>query len=85
MARPKLLLLDEPSLGLAPLVVDLVFSKLENLRESGVTVLVVEQNAARTVESADRIYVLRGGTIKFHGTNEEVKTRFDLAQAYLGT
>jgi branched-chain amino acid transport system ATP-binding protein len=84
MARPKLLLLDEPSLGLAPLLVNLVFSKLEELRENGVTILVVEQNAARTVEVATRIYVLRGGTVDFHGTSEEVKTRFDLAQAYLG-
>ena len=61
LSRPRLLLLDEPSLGLAPVVIDLVFDALEELREEGVTILLVEQNAARAVEFADRSYVLRTG------------------------
>ena len=63
LARPRLLLLDEPSLGLAPLLVDLVFDTIARLREEGLTVLLVEQNASRAVELADRCYVLRGGGI----------------------
>jgi branched-chain amino acid transport system ATP-binding protein len=63
IARPRLLLLDEPSLGLAPLLVDLVFDTIARLREEGLTVLLVEQNASRAVELADRCYVLRGGGI----------------------
>jgi branched-chain amino acid transport system ATP-binding protein len=63
LARPRLLLLDEPSLGLAPLLVDLVFDTIARLREEGITVLLVEQNASRAVELADRCYVLRGGGI----------------------
>ena len=60
LARPKLLLLDEPTLGLAPLIVDQVFEILQELHEEGVTILLVEQNAARTIEVADRTYVMRG-------------------------
>jgi branched-chain amino acid transport system ATP-binding protein len=63
LARPRLLLLDEPSLGLAPLLVDLVFDTIARLRDEGLTVLLVEQNASRAVELADRCYVLRGGGI----------------------
>jgi branched-chain amino acid transport system ATP-binding protein len=84
MTRPKLLLLDEPSLGLAPLVVDLVFEVLAGLRESGVTVLLVEQNAARTIEFADRTYVLRNGSIVASGRSEELATTTDVAELYLG-
>ena len=73
VSRPKLLLLDEPTLGLAPLMVDRVFEILEQLHASGTTILLVEQNAARTIEMADRTYVLRtGGRIQFHGTAEEL-------------
>jgi branched-chain amino acid transport system ATP-binding protein len=63
LSRPRLLLLDEPSLGLAPQLVDLVFDTIAALREEGLTVLLVEQNASRAVELADRCYVLRGGAI----------------------
>lgn len=59
MLRPRLLLLDEPTLGLAPLIVDLIFDIIEDLRRSGVTILLVEQNAARSIEVADRSYVIQ--------------------------
>ena len=84
LSRPRLLLLDEPSLGLAPRIIDLVFDTLAGLREQGVTVLLVEQNAARTVAFADRTYLLRTGRIAISGTREELSGQLDLAHAYLG-
>ena len=85
LARPKLLLLDEPTLGLAPLIVDQVFEILQELKEEGVTIFLVEQNAARTVEVADRTYVMRsGGRIEFHGTAEELASIGDFSTAYIG-
>jgi branched-chain amino acid transport system ATP-binding protein len=85
LSSPKLLLLDEPTLGLAPLVIDQVFELLEELRREGVTILLVEQNAARTIEIADRTYVMRsGGRIEFHGTAEELAMRGDFEAAYIG-
>jgi branched-chain amino acid transport system ATP-binding protein len=85
LSRPRVLLLDEPTLGLAPLMVDRVFEILEGLRRDGVTILLVEQNAARTVEIADHTYVMRsGGRIEFHGTTEELAQRADFETAYIG-
>ncbi len=85
LSRPKLLLLDEPTLGLAPLIVDQVFEILQGLREEGVTIFLVEQNAARTIEVADRTYVMRsGGRIAFHGTQEELAKVGDFETAYIG-
>jgi branched-chain amino acid transport system ATP-binding protein len=85
LSRPRLLLLDEPTLGLAPLMVDRVFEILDELRNDGVTMLLVEQNAARTVEIADHTYVMRsGGRIEFHGTAEELSRRADFETAYIG-
>jgi branched-chain amino acid transport system ATP-binding protein len=85
VSRPKHLLLDEPTLGLAPLMVDRVFEILEQLHASGTTILLVEQNAARTIEMADRTYVLRtGGRIQFHGTAEELAQIGDFETAYIG-
>jgi branched-chain amino acid transport system ATP-binding protein len=85
LARPKLLLLDEPTLGLAPLIVDRVFETLQELHREGVTILLVEQNAARTIEVADRTYVLRsGGRVAFHGTQEELAKAGDFEAAYIG-
>lgn len=85
LARPKLLLLDEPTLGLAPLIVDRVFEILQELKEEGVTILLVEQNAARTIEVADRTYVLRsGGRVAFHGTAEQLAELGDFETAYIG-
>ena len=85
VSRPKLLLLDEPTLGLAPLMVDRVFDILEQLHAGGTTILLVEQNAARTIEMADRTYVLRtGGRIQFRGTSEELAQIGDFETAYIG-
>jgi branched-chain amino acid transport system ATP-binding protein len=84
LSRPRLLLLDEPSLGLAPRVIDLVFDALAELKTQGVTVLLVEQNAARTVAFADRSYLLRRGRIGLSGTRDELVGQVDLAYAYLG-
>ena len=85
LARPKLLLLDEPTLGLAPLMVDRVFDILAELKQEGVTILLVEQNAARTIEVADRTYVMRsGGRIAFHGTADELARIGDFETAYIG-
>ena len=84
LSRPRLLLLDEPSLGLAPLVIDIVFDTLEELRQEGVTILLVEQNATRAVEFADRAYVLRSGLIAHSGTTEEMQGMEDFETLYLG-
>ena len=85
LSSPKLLLLDEPTLGLAPLIIDQVFELLEELRREGVTILLIEQNAARTIEIADRTYVMRtGGRIEFHGTADELAKRADFEAAYIG-
>jgi branched-chain amino acid transport system ATP-binding protein len=85
LSRPRLLLLDEPTLGLAPLIVDQVFDTLQELNREGVTILLVEQNAARTIEVAHRTYVLRsGGRVAFHGTQEELAKVGDFETAYIG-
>jgi branched-chain amino acid transport system ATP-binding protein len=84
LARPKLLLLDEPTLGLAPLLVDQVFDLLQKLREEGSTILLVEQNAARTVMVADRVYIMRTGRIEFEGSGDELADRGGLETAYMG-
>jgi branched-chain amino acid transport system ATP-binding protein len=84
LGRPRMLLLDEPSLGLAPLVIDAVFEVLEQLREEGVTIVLVEQNAARTIEVADRCYVLRNGSVALTGTSDALIEEADMTAAYLG-
>jgi branched-chain amino acid transport system ATP-binding protein len=84
LAKPRVLLLDEPSLGLAPQFVDLVFELIAGLRDEGVTMLLVEQNVARTIEFSDRTYVMRSGRIELEGSRAELQGRDQLAQAYLG-
>ena len=84
MARPKVLLLDEPSLGLAPLVLAQVFDVLRLLRERGSTILIVEQNAMMTLELADRAYVLELGRVVAHGAAEELRNDSRIRTAYLG-
>jgi branched-chain amino acid transport system ATP-binding protein len=84
LGEPRLLLLDEPSLGLAPLVVDLIFDTLAELRRDGATILLVEQNIRRTIELADRTYVLRSGRVALSGTRSELADIDELEGAYLG-
>ncbi|MFN8020958.1 MAG: ABC transporter ATP-binding protein [Acidimicrobiales bacterium] len=84
MCSPKLLLLDEPCLGLAPTMVDVVFDLLQTLREQGRTILVVEQQAQRVLSVADRGYVLRTGEIVAEGAGPELAARSDLFDTYVG-
>ena len=84
MSKPRLLMMDEPSLGLAPVLVDVVFDLIESLRESGRTLLVVEQNATRMLDVADRAYVLRSGEVVAEGTGAELREREDLFDTFVG-
>ncbi|MEB3179309.1 MAG: ABC transporter ATP-binding protein [Nostocaceae cyanobacterium] len=84
MSKPKLLLLDEPSLGLAPAIVREIFTIIENLRSTGVTILLVEQNANLALQIADRGYVLEAGAITLNGAASELITDELLKKAYLG-
>ncbi len=85
MSRPSLLLLDEPSLGLAPLVIKTIFQTLSALREDGVTMLLVEQNVNLALGIADRAYVLRTGQITLEGKASELRDNPAVAAAYLGS
>ena len=84
MASPTLLLMDEPSLGLSPRVVDTVFDTIQAIRRDGVAVLLVEQNVVRALEIAERGYVLEGGKIVREGSGEELLDDPEVRQAYLG-
>lgn len=84
MSRPRLLLLDEPSLGLAPLVVKIVFETILELREQGMTVVLVEQNAVKALDCSDRAYLLVSGGVQATGTGAELTDAAELSHAYLG-
>jgi branched-chain amino acid transport system ATP-binding protein len=84
MSRPKLLMLDEPSLGLSPAMTDQIFELIVTLRERGTTILLVEQNAERALEIVDRAYLLATGSLEFAGTPDEMKRKVDLTSVYLG-
>ena len=85
VARPKLLLLDEPSLGIAPIIMQQIFASLAELKSSGVTMLLVEQNMSMALDLADRAYVLRTGKVSLEGDARELKTNYEeVAAAYLG-
>ena len=84
LLRPKLLLLDEPTMGLAPLVMDLIFEKISDLRRSGTTVLMVEQNARLALEVSDRAYVLEEGQTRIEGRGQELLASDAVRRAYLG-
>lgn len=84
MSGPRLLLMDEPTLGLAPSLVGLVFELVARLREQGLTLLVVEQNARRMLEVADRAYLMRTGGVVVEGTGRDLLSRHDLFEVYLG-
>jgi branched-chain amino acid transport system ATP-binding protein len=84
LGRPKLLILDEPSLGLAPKMIDVIYELLQGLRDEGVTMLLVEQNAARTIDFCDRCAVLSTGRIRAQGSRSELQRNPDVLRAYLG-
>ena len=84
MSRPKLMMLDEPSLGLAPLVVQDIFSIIREINRQGVTVLLVEQNANMALKIADQAYVLETGNITLSGTGAELAKSDEVRKAYLG-
>ena len=85
MSKPRLLMLDEPSLGLAPLVVMQIMDTLESIKERGVAILLVEQNAAESLLIANRGYVLETGRVAVEGTREELMNDSKVKQSYLGT
>ena len=84
MAKPKLLLLDEPSMGLSPLLVKEIFSIITEINKQGTTVLLVEQNARMALQIADRAYVMETGKIVLSGTGEELSASDEIKKAYLG-
>ena len=84
MSHPDLLMLDEPSLGLAPKIVEQVFELIQHLHEDGMTILLVEQNVSLSLEIADRAYVLNMGAVQAAGTPAELRENVDLASVYLG-
>lgn len=84
MLNPQVLLLDEPSTGLAPLLVDAIFERVEQLNQEGVTILVVEQNAVKALEHSDRAYVIEGGERKAEGKAQELLADEEIGRLYLG-
>ncbi len=84
MSHPKLLMLDEPSLGLAPIIVDQIFELIKSLHQRGVTILLVEQNVERTLDIVDRAYLLHTGTIQTSGSAKQMRSQVDIEGVYLG-
>jgi len=84
MSEPKLLLMDEPSAGLAPLVVEQVFDLVRRIRAEGLTVLIVEQNVQQVLDVVDRAYLLEAGSMKLSGTSSDLKGHEFIRKAYLG-
>ena len=84
MSKPKLLMLDEPSMGLAPILVEHIFSIIQEMNKAGTTILLVEQNAQMALSIADRAYVLETGLISISGTGQELSESDEIRKAYLG-
>ena len=84
MSHPKLMMLDEPSMGLAPILVDQIFDIIKQLHTDGTTILLVEQNASKALQIADRAYVLETGKITLSGTGAELAQSDEVKKAYLG-
>ena len=84
MGSPELLLLDEPSMGLAPVLVDMIFETIEKINKQGTTILLVEQNALAALNVADRAYVLESGSIKMSGKAKDLISNDEVTKAYLG-
>ncbi len=84
MSKPKLLMLDEPSLGLAPVIVKQVFRYIKDINNRGITVLLIEQNAHQALNLSDYTYVLENGHIKLEGTSKDLLSNESVRKAYLG-
>ena len=84
MSSPRLLMLDEPSLGLAPALVDQIFELIDRLHQRGVTILLVEQNVERSLDIVDRAYLMNTGLIEHQGTPQELRTQADIEGIYMG-
>jgi branched-chain amino acid transport system ATP-binding protein len=84
MTRPRLLMLDEPSQGIMPKLVDEIFQSVKRIRDAGMTVLIVEQRIAECLDIADRAYILQTGRLQMQGTSSEIKGNPDVRKAYLG-
>ena len=84
MSHPKLMMLDEPSMGLAPILVDQIFDIVKQLHKDGTTILLVEQNASKALQVADRAYVLETGKVTLSGTGAELSQSDEVKKAYLG-
>ncbi len=84
MSRPKLIMFDEPSLGLAPILVREIFKVMERIRDEGTTVLIVEQNVKQTLSICESAYVLENGRIALHGSGGEILDDQHVRKAYLG-
>jgi branched-chain amino acid transport system ATP-binding protein len=84
MARPKIMMMDEPSLGLAPIIVEEIFDIISLLNKEGVSILLVEQNARMALKVAHRVYLLEGGKVTFNGNPQEMQQDEVIQRAYLG-
>lgn len=84
MTHPRILLLDEPSMGLAPIIVNQIYDIIQKIRDSGITILLVEQNAKMALSICDYAYVLENGKVKLSGTGEELLSSDEVRKAYLG-
>ena len=84
MSHPKLLMLDEPSMGLAPILIDQIFEIIQELHKMGTTILLVEQNAEKALKISNRAYVLESGRVTLTGTGAELAASDDIRKAYLG-
>jgi branched-chain amino acid transport system ATP-binding protein len=84
MTRPRLLMLDEPSQGIMPKLVDEIFAAVKRIRDAGMTVLIVEQRIAECLDIADRAYILQTGRLQMQGSADEIKGNPDVRKAYLG-
>ena len=84
LSRPKVLLLDEPSMGLAPIIVNEIFEIIKDINKDGMTILLVEQNAKMALQCADRAYIIKNGSIELEGTSEELLNNDLVRKAYLG-
>jgi branched-chain amino acid transport system ATP-binding protein len=84
MANGKLLLIDEPSLGLAPLVIDQIYEVIADLKRQGIAIVLVEENASRVIGVADKIFLLDEGRIVWRGTPDEMEENQDILETYLG-